>query len=202
MRAVLISSTSSYFFFFYWANKSCQVITYNWANAAIKVWARASWSDSYCHRALLCLFLRRRRSGCDCDGSKAEKNKKKTAFIKTTPHHRKPCTNRTNAPPCFITAVSSHWCSHREICLDASAGSAVENSSPAKQCGSGLQGLFASQRSLSHHRFCTCLGSLSAMYFYLFGETTPTKDIHFQLTAVCLSVSLPVKDFDILFLFS
>lgn len=64
-----------------------------------------------------------------------KKQKKNTAFIKTMPHHRKPCTNRTNTPPCFITAVSSHWCSHREICLDASAGSAVENSPPppAKQ---------------------------------------------------------------------
>lgn len=62
-----------------------------------------------------------------------QKKQKNTAFIKTMPHHRKPCASRTNTPPCFITAVSSHWCSHREICLDASAGSAVENSPPPRQ---------------------------------------------------------------------
>lgn len=80
-------------------------------------------------------FLRRRRSGCDCDGSKAKKKKKKKRkkdrrkpFIKTMPHHRKPCTHGTNTPPCFIAAVSSHWCSHREICLDAFAGSDAKNS--------------------------------------------------------------------------
>lgn len=44
------------------------------------------------------------------------------------PHHRKPCMHGTNTPPCFIAAVSSHWCSHREICLDAFAGSDAENS--------------------------------------------------------------------------
>lgn len=122
---------------YYHANNWCQLITYNWARAAIRVRARASRSDNYCHWALPHLFsptppqwmrlwwLKGKKINKE---RKERKKDRRKPFLKTMPHHRKPCTHGTNTPPCFIAAVSSHWCSHREICLDAFAGSDAKNS--------------------------------------------------------------------------
>lgn len=111
------------------------------------------------------------------------------------PHHRKPCMHGTNTPPCFIAAVSSHWCSHREICLDAFAGSDAENSrcQRAEYVVVGSSVFFVVFLS-----FSAVFISPSVVYrkpecdlFLLSGEKTPTKDdTRLPLTAKHLNPQL------------